>query len=263
VSDSVDGYINAPLPIEHDLRTLFSRNATITIFDIGACEGEDSVRYARLFPRSTVFAVEPIPANVERTYETLKRHSASNVRVLPFALSDFRGSARMFVSDGHPPDRAKSEGWDYGNKSSSLLEPGRHLEVHPWVRFDQVIEVETRTLADVCAEYGLRRVDFVHLDVQGAELRVLDGLGALIHEVTAIWLEVEAVPLYLGQPLKGDVERYLRARGFDLTKDTVDDISGDQLWTATGRRTVSISGVFSALARRLSWATNLEAGRRG
>ena len=234
MSDQLDSFIKSPLPIESELRLLFGKRAAITIFDIGACEGEDSVRYARRFPRSTVYAVEPLPANVERLRATLKRYRARNVRVLPFALSDVHGRARMFVSSGRPPAVPESDEWNYGNKSSSLLEPDRHLQVVPWVHFDEVIEVETRTLTDVCAEYGVRRVDFIHMDVQGAELKVLDGLGPMLEEVAAIWLEVEAVPLYRDQPLKGDVERYLRARGFAVAKDTVGDISGDQLWVREG-----------------------------
>ena len=55
----------------------------------------------------------------------------------------------------------------------------------------------------------------------------------MLHGVKAIWLEVETVPLYWGQPLKADVERYLRARRFTKWKDTVDRISGDQLWVAS------------------------------
>jgi FkbM family methyltransferase len=257
MNSSLDGYVKSPLPIERELRSLFRRDATLTIFDIGACEGEDSVRYARLFPRSTVYAVEPLPVNVRRIQSTVERYRARNVRVLPFALSDIRGKASLFVSAGHPPDIPVSDEWDYGNKSSSLLEPGRHLEVHPWVRFDEVIEVETRTLADVCADYRVQRVDLIHMDVQGAELKVLDGLGPLLEGVTAIWLEVEAVPLYLDQPLKDDIEGYLRARGFEMMMDTVDDISGDQLWVGRLANARSVWSGFSAAARRLSWAVSL------
>jgi FkbM family methyltransferase len=226
----LDTYISAPLPIEHELSSLFRTSAQITIFDIGACEGEDSVRYARRFPRAMVYAVEPLPSNVERIKSTLERYGAKNVRVVPFALSDVRGTARMFVSAGRPPAVPDSDEWDYGNKSSSLLQPDRHLDLVPWVHFDNVVDVETRTLADVCVEYGVRQVDFIHMDVQGAELKVLDGFGPLMKRVTAIWLEVEAVTLYRDQPLKGDVEQYLCDRGFKLSKDTVGDISGDQLW---------------------------------
>lgn len=250
----LDAYINSPLPIDNELSSLFRRNAKITIFDIGACEGEDSVRYARRFPRSTVYAVEPLPANVELIKSTVERYGTKNVRVVPFALSDVRGTARMFVSAGRPPAVPDSDDWDYGNKSSSLLQPDRHLELVPWVHFDDVVEVETRTLADVCVEYGLRQVDFIHMDVQGAELKVLDGFGPLMKRATAIWLEVEAVPLYRDQPLKGDVQQYLSKRGFKLSMDTVGDVSGDQLWVRK-RHLPLVRRAFTRAAERLGrWA---------
>jgi FkbM family methyltransferase len=257
----LDAYVKSPIPIESELRLLFRKRDAITIFDIGACEGEDSVRYARRFPRSTVYAVEPLPANVDRMRATLKRYRTKNVRVLPFALSDVRGKARMFVSAGRPPAVPDSDEWDYGNKSSSLLEPDRHLQLVPWIHFDDAVEVETRTLADVCAEYGVQRVDFIHMDVQGAELKVLDGLGPLLQGVVAIWLEVEAVPLYRDQPLKGDVEQYLRARGFDVSKDTVGDISGDQLWVQEQARPATAPSAFARATTRLRRLAGLEIPR--
>ncbi|HEX9659951.1 MAG TPA: FkbM family methyltransferase, partial [Rhodothermales bacterium] len=187
-------------------------------------------RYARLFPNGTIYAVEPLPANVARMHATIRRHRVSNVRVIPVALSDTTGSAPFHVSSGHPEDRAVSEDWDYGNKSSSLLSPDLTKEVHPWIRFDNVIEVRTATLADICEEVGVGRIDFIHLDVQGAELKVLAGAGDLMDHVTGVWLEVERIPLYRDQPLASDVERFLRGRGFSKIKDTVGEISGDQLW---------------------------------
>lgn len=136
----------------------------------------------------------------------------------------------LHVSSGRPPWADGTEDWDFGNKSSSLLEPGLHLSVHPWVEFTEVIEVSTRRLDRLCHDLGVTRIDFLHLDVQGAELMVLAGAGLLLADVTAIWLEVEAVPLYRGQPLAPDVEAFMRRHGFWKKRDTVDDVSGDQLW---------------------------------
>lgn len=223
-------YVSTPLPIERELLLLFDPDAPITIFDIGACEGEDAVRYARLFPRAVVYAVEPVPDNVVRLQATLTRHDATKVQVLPYALSNTPGSAVLHVSSGSPPGHRPTDDWDYGNKSSSLLAPEGHLEVHPWVRFETEITVPTHRLDAICADRQIERLDFLHLDVQGAELMVLEGAGSFLTRVTGIWLEVEAVPLYRGQPLKSDVEEYLEARGFTKVKDTVGDISGDQLW---------------------------------
>ena len=45
-----------------------------------------------------------------------------------------------------------------------------------------------------------------------------------------IWLEVEAIELYKGQPLKKDIEHFLTGNGFIKIEDTVYSESGDQFW---------------------------------
>jgi FkbM family methyltransferase len=224
-----EAYIAAALPIEHELKRLFPRLDARVVFDIGSCEGEDAIRYGSLFPSAVVFAVEPLPSNVRLIEANLARHRSPNVRVLPIALSDSAGRSPFFVSSGHPEGVTPSD-WDYGNKSSSLFRPDRHLDVHPWISFEKEIEVETETLEGVCQTEGISQIDLVHLDVQGAELAVLKGAGPLIEQIGAIWMEVEAIPLYEGQPLKSDVERFMAAHGFRRMIDTVDSVSGDQLY---------------------------------
>ena len=100
-----DDYVESPLPIENELRRLFDNEAALTIFDIGACEGEDTIRYARRFPRSIVYAVEPLPANVARIRSAVVRYGADNVRIVPLALANAVGRRTFFVSSGRPPRR--------------------------------------------------------------------------------------------------------------------------------------------------------------
>jgi FkbM family methyltransferase len=233
---SRSSYLASPLPIEGELRDLFSGEAPLTIFDIGACEGEDSIRYARLFPASRVFAFEPLPRNLAIAERLIGTSGVTNVRLIPCALAESDGEADFHVSSGHPPDVPETSDWDYGNKSSSLLPPDAHTKIHPWVHFDEVIRVPVRTVLSVAHEWDLDRVDFMHIDVQGAELKVLQGAGDLLATVTAIWLEVEAVPLYRDQPLRDEVAEFLSAHGFELRRDTVGKVSGDQLWVGAGAR---------------------------
>lgn len=231
---SLDEYINKPLAIEKEVKHLLAYSEKQVLFDIGACEGEDAIKYARLSPDVRVFAFEPRPDNYEKATNLIKRHRAESVRLFPFALSNENGTATFHVSSGRPEGTDLPEDWDFGNKSSSLLPPGSaSAEHHPWLKFEQTIQVETRRLDEFCLEQGLNKIDFIHLDVQGAELMVLEGAGAMIKSIGSIWMEVESVELYDQQPLKEDVEAFMRENGFTCIISTVDAVSGDQLYLNT------------------------------
>jgi FkbM family methyltransferase len=61
-------------------------------------------------------------------------------------------------------------------------------------------------------------VDFLKIDAQGYELEIMRHGTSTISNALVIECEVEFVPLYRGQPLFGDVQCFLRDRGFVLHK---------------------------------------------
>lgn len=104
---------------------------------------------------------------------------------------------------------------------SSLLKPGSDAfrDFGDLAYFFPVVEhrVLTRRLDEVLDEVGIQQVDFIKLDVQGAEVEVLRGLGdRLGHSTLGVELEVGLPGGYLEQPSLGEVDEFLRARGFTL-----------------------------------------------
>jgi FkbM family methyltransferase len=247
-----DEFLASPLPHQAALLRLLPREAPLVIFDIGSCEGEDAIRYTRLFPSARVWAVEPLASNVDLIKANLNRHGVDRVEVVALALDDSAGHATFHVSSGRPADKPPDSDWDYGNKSSSLLPPDGHLKVLPWVHFDNSTQVETDRLDALAQRCGLTAIDYIHMDVQGAELRVLTGAGTLLDSIRVIWMEVEAKPLYKDQPLKADVERFMAGRGFEKRLDTVGSVSGDQLYV--NNRFYPPSSLWTRLMRRLGLA---------
>ena len=223
-------YLAQPSDAEQELLKLFRPNAPLLICDIGCCEGEDSVRYARRFPNARLLAFEPLPTNLALARENLDHHSVRNVELLGIALSDRQGTARFHVSSGIPKDKFAGEDWNYGNKSSSLLPPAEKTPMYGWVRFDEVLEVATDTLDHVCEVRGIRHIDFIHLDVQGAEHLVLAGAEEILPHTTALWLEVADKQLYAGQPLRCEMEQFLSRRGFVLGTEIRREAEGDQFY---------------------------------
>jgi FkbM family methyltransferase len=215
------------------LLELFKEDASICIFDIGACEGESSVRYSRLFPNSKIYTFEPIPSNFKLINENIAFFQKENqITALQICLSDKDGTAEFHVSSGTPEEfKEKKVDWEFGNKSSSLLQPGKTLETYDWLEFKDKIEVTTIRLDRFISEHSIKQIDFVHMDVQGAELMVLNGAADSFYKIKNIWLEVEAVPLYKGQPVKKDIEKYFKSRGYIKLIDTVNKVDGDQFWS--------------------------------
>jgi FkbM family methyltransferase len=84
-------------------------------------------------------------------------------------------------------------------QSSSMLAPGRHTEIYPWITFDETLELVTERLDDIVAERSEgAEYNVLVLDVQGAELKVLKGAPELLARVDAVFAEVSSEPLYEG-----------------------------------------------------------------
>jgi FkbM family methyltransferase len=232
--DRKESIIDEKLHLQESLLLeLFKEDASVCIFDIGACEGESSVRYSRIFPNSKIFTFEPIPANFKLIKENIAYFQIENqITAIQICLSDKDGMAEFHVSSGTPEEfKEKNVDWEFGNKSSSLLQPGKTLETYNWLEFKDKIEVSTIRLDRFISEHSIKQIDFVHMDVQGAELMVLNGAGDSFSKIKNIWLEVEAVPLYQGQPVKKDIEKYFKSRGYIKLIDTVNNVDGDQFWS--------------------------------
>ena len=98
---------------------------------------------------------------------------------------------------------------------SSLLSPDpRMLACFPgFVDYGRVVSeipIETRTL-DSIAE--IAAMDFLKIDVQGAELTAFRGGSARLAQAVALQAEVSFMPLYRNQPVFGDIDLALRALG--------------------------------------------------
>ncbi|MDQ3047280.1 MAG: FkbM family methyltransferase [Bacteroidota bacterium] len=223
-------YINSTISIKDELLSLFDPGAALTIFDIGACEGEDSIRYSNLFPQAHVYSFEPNPKNVALIKEHFKQYGKEKIRIIEEALSDKIGTTEFHISSGTPENEGKTKDWNFGNKSSSLLPPDKIQYTHKWLNFNEKIEIKTNTILNFCGQNNIKEIDFIHMDVQGAELKVLKGSGGFISKIKAIWLEVSSVPLYKDQALKKDIEKFMQSNDFSLLKSEISNGSGDQFY---------------------------------
>ena len=190
------------------------------VVDAGAADGADSIRYAEAWPRAIVHAFEPFPANLDALRRRALAEPAAGDRIVvhPVALGAERAEAATF----YPSVQGAGKPWPW---SGSLMAPGEHRAAYPWVSFGEPITVPVVRLDD---EIGA--ADFLHIDVQGAEIALLQGARRVLEGVRAIWIEVAISPLYEGQPARVEVAAFLEAAGFVIRAQYTDDVDGDELW---------------------------------
>lgn len=175
----------------------------VIVADAGCRWGATST-WSALEPRLGVLAFDADAAECARLEAA--QGPGGNVRYVPTALGAVDGVATLHVarepacSSIFPPDplavRERPE--------LAIIQTVRSVEV-PVARLD--------TWA---AANGGPRVDAMKLDVQGAELEVLRGAGALLSGMRVLELEVTFTPIYAGQALFADIDAFLRAEGFSL-----------------------------------------------
>jgi FkbM family methyltransferase len=100
------------------------------------------------------------------------------------------------------PDDVASTGCSIFKENSKFFSNARVVEL-PMHRLDDVVPINTK-------------FDFLKMDVQGAELRILDGAEKLLPAIKWIFLEVSFADCNQGAPLFGEVFDYLRSKGFQI-----------------------------------------------
>ena len=107
-------------------------------------------------------------------------------------------------------------------ESSSILKPTRHLKDHSWVTFPQVVRVKTVTLDSVAQLVSSYRpevcaaTNMLYMDVQGAELKVLQGAAQVLNSVCYIYTEVGVGGSYEGDVELIDLMKFLRPYNFKI-----------------------------------------------
>lgn len=170
------------------------------VFHVGANTGQELEDYQANGVQNVVF-IEAVPS----VYKNLVAHCKRYPDVLPLwaCCSDVDDETVNFHITNN------------GGESSSMLEFGTHAKMHPEVHVTAIIELLTVRADTLCAQNNLDLTDydFLNIDVQGSELKVLKGMGEDLNKINYAYIEVNRDELYKGCARLDEVEGYLNEYG--------------------------------------------------
>lgn len=139
------------------------------VYDIGACHGHTAAMYLQR-GAATVFGFEPLASNQARIPNEVRDHPA--FRLMPFALSDRSGPRDILVPPEHPGAATLSE--SFSRRYLRGAAPER-------------LQVDVHTID----ELQLPRASFWKIDVEGAELEVLQGADRTLRQQPPDVVQIE------------------------------------------------------------------------
>jgi FkbM family methyltransferase len=197
-----------------DFRQLFPKYGIkpTGVLHVGANVGEEAPVYLELGIKRQIW-IEANPDLMRRL--SLNLIDNPEAIALNWCVSDKQEEVIFHVSNN-------------GSQSSSILELGTHLIAHPEVNYVKEIKMTALPIWQIFLAHGYSnpysqpfitkeerdKLDFLNIDLQGAELKALKGMGDLLHQFKWAYLEVNKEELYKGCALVEDIDFYLSSFGF-------------------------------------------------
>jgi FkbM family methyltransferase len=173
----------------HSGQTVFDVGANIGLWVMGAAVAAG--------PTGNVHAFEPVPEIHARIEHNLKLNQLDWVHLWKLGLSDAPGSAPLFRDSTYNSGRgslAKREG------------------------VDNPVEIKLTTLEAHCAAHKIDRIDFLKVDVEGAELKVFQGADRFLSskEAPIILFECSEILVKPFGTTSTEIKRFLADRGYRI-----------------------------------------------
>lgn len=172
-----------------------------SVIDIGANRGQFALIARALFPDARIFSFEPLPQLAPIFKKVFAKDN--NIHLYSTAIGTEQTRIPMHIS-------ARDD-------SSSLLPIGEEqCRIFPGTEEIDVDDVAISPLHAQIDATQINRPALLKIDVQGYELKVLEGCAPLLSCFDTIYCECSFLPLYEGQALAHEVISWLQSRGFIL-----------------------------------------------
>lgn len=142
-----------------------------------------------------VLWIEAYPPLIRKIQEKLSFYP--DQRIVNALLTNVDGDMRKFNVT------------NYDSMSSSVFEFGTHPTFSPDTVFIDQIELQTITLDTLVKKNNVTGMNFLNMDLQGAELLALYGARELLPQIDYIYCEVNKADVYIGCAKVHQIDAYL------------------------------------------------------
>jgi FkbM family methyltransferase len=176
-----------------------------TVLDIGANIGNVTQQYRSLFPTAAIHSFEPFSGS----YLSLENRFSKDGKISPhqLAICENTGKQTLYSNRSAPTNSLLSR----DSRADALWGQGL-------LDTSSVVEVESTTIDRFCAENDIRMIDILKFDIQGAELRAIQGAADMLSRqaISLIYLEIILGETYIEQPKFLEYIQRLDSCGYEL-----------------------------------------------
>jgi len=165
------------------------------ILHVGAHECEEIHEYEKHLIRDKILWIEAMTDKVQ-----LCKMKYPDIHIENAVVSDIEETVTFKISNN--------------GMSSSMLELGLHRSYHPDVFYTHNFKCNTTLLKNILKQYPDIQFNFLNLDIQGAELKAIKGMGEYLNNVDYIYTEVNSDYVYKGCALISELDSYLSQFNF-------------------------------------------------
>lgn len=185
----------------------------ITIFDIGSRDCLEAIEFSKKYHNAKIYSFEPNPDAIKVAKKNISNFK--NITLVEKAVSNINGPVDFYPIN---PELTESPHEDGNIGASSLFMASGKYPLEKYVQ--NKISVESITIEKFCEDNCIELIDFVWMDLQGAEFLALKGFGKLLSNVKIIHTEAELFEIYQGQHFFQDIQKLLNKTHFLIDGDT-------------------------------------------
>jgi FkbM family methyltransferase len=212
--------------IDNELVSFFKKNIHV-IFDVGCKDGSNLFYLLNQFPNSTIYGFEPHPFNYKKLLNEISSLKIDSHKIITNSaiLSDVNSEIPLNIFFNSGSDNSSIL---RNYKQSSILNLNEHFKENG-LSVETTLKIDSYRLIDFVNSNNISVIDFLQLDIDGAELLILKGAERFIKNIKMLSFKVQP-QIYLDQPLNSEIENYCKSNGFSKLKDFGNGSDQYQLW---------------------------------